>query len=170
LSSGELSVRVDVGANALLNRAFRGGAAANGEGDENMPDEDLTGGCLCGDIRYRIDAAPVEAIYCHCQMCRRAHAAPVVAWLTVPRPNFSITSGRPVAYPSSPKASRGFCGRCGTPLTWEAVANPTLVDVAIATLDEPAAVVPSLHVWTGSRIAWFDTADELPRHPTNERS
>ena len=39
-----------------------------------------TGGCLCGAIRYRITGAPVEALYCHCRMCRRAHGAPVVAW------------------------------------------------------------------------------------------
>lgn len=134
-----------------------------------MPEE-LTGGCLCGDIRYRIDAAPVEAIYCHCHMCRRAHAAPVVAWLTVERANFRMVSGNPVAYRSSPEATRGFCGRCGTPLTWEAVANPTLVDVGVATLDHPETVVPDRHVWTESRIAWFEIADDLPRHPTNERS
>jgi len=47
-------------------------------------DEILTGGCLCGDVRYRITAAPVEALYCHCRMCQRAHGAPVIAWLTVP--------------------------------------------------------------------------------------
>src|SRR5271155_2205753 len=75
----------------------------------------------------------------------------------------------PVAYRSSPKAIRCFCGRCGTPLTWESVANPALVDVGAATLDDPAAVAPAMHLWTESRISWFDTADDLPRHPTNER-
>jgi hypothetical protein len=130
--------------------------------------EILSGGCLCGDIRYRIEAPPVEALFCHCCMCRRAHGAPVVAWLTVPRAGFAVT-GNPVAYRSSPKALRCFCGRCGTPLTWEAVANPALVDVGIATLDDPAAVAPTLHLWTESRIAWFDTSDHLPRCATNER-
>lgn len=133
-----------------------------------MP-EILTGGCLCGDIRYRIDAAPVEALYCHCRTCRHAHGAPVVAWLTVPRAGFTVATGTPVAYRSSPKAIRCFCGRCGTPLTWEAVANPALVDVSIATLDDPIAVAPAMHLWTENQIAWFDTADQLPRHPKNER-
>jgi hypothetical protein len=131
--------------------------------------EVLTGGCLCGEVRYRIDAAPVEALYCHCRMCRRAHGAPVVAWLTVPRGGFAVTEGSPAAYRSSPRAIRSFCGRCGTPLSWQAVANLALVDVAIATLDDPAAVAPTLHLWTESRIAWFDTADHLPRQPKNER-
>jgi hypothetical protein len=129
----------------------------------------LAGGCLCGDIRYRIDALPVEALYCHCAMCRRAHGAPVVAWLTVRRADFLITAGNPHDYRSSSKAIRCFCGRCGTPLTWRAVANPVLIDVSIASLDDPATVAPSFHLWTESRIGWFDTPDHLPRYPTNER-
>ncbi len=131
--------------------------------------EILTGGCLCGDIRYRIDAAPAEALYCHCRMCRRAHGAPVVAWLSIARADFSVTSGRPCSYQSSHTAIRCFCGRCGTPLTWESVANLSLVDVAISTLDEPATIAPDLHLWTDSRISWFDTADHLPRYAKNER-
>jgi hypothetical protein len=128
-----------------------------------------TGGCRCGAIRYRIDAPPVEALYCHCPMCRRAHAAPVVAWLTIPTHALAMTAGEAVGYRSSARAWRHFCGRCGTPLTWRAVDNPQLVDVSIASLDEPAAVPPSLHLWTQSRVAWFETADALPRYATNER-
>lgn len=132
-------------------------------------DQAVRGGCLCGDIRYRIEAAPVEALYCHCRICRRAHGAPVVAWLTVPLDGFVVTAGAPVAYRSSAAAWRRFCGRCGTPLSWQAVDNPRLIDVAIATLDDPAAIEPGLHIWTESRIPWFDTADHLPRCPTNQR-
>ena len=76
-------------------------------------DEILTGGCLCGEVRYRITAAPVEALYCHCRMCQRAHGAPVIAWLTVPLAAFEVSSGNPVAYRSSAKAFRHFCGACG---------------------------------------------------------
>jgi len=131
--------------------------------------EDLTGGCLCGDVRYRITAAPVEALYCHCRMCQRAHGAPVIAWLTVPLDAFAVTKGNPVAYRSSAKAFRHFCGSCGTPLTWREADNPRLVDVSIGSLDNPEAIAPTMHVWTDSRIAWFESADHLPRYPTNER-
>ena len=112
--------------------------------------EDLTGGCLCGEVRYRITAVPVEAQYCHCRMCQRAHGAPVIAWLTVPLDAFVVTAGNPVAYRSSAKAFRHFCGSFGS-------------------LDNPEAVAPTMHVWTDSRIAWFETADNLPRYPTNDR-
>ena len=45
-----------------------------------MPDEKLEGGCQCGAIRYQISGEPVMAAICHCAMCRRANAAPAVAW------------------------------------------------------------------------------------------
>jgi hypothetical protein len=128
-----------------------------------------TGGCLCGAIRYRLVAAPVEALYCHCRMCQRAHGAPVVAWLAVPSDGFEVTAGKVATYRSSAKAVRQFCVACGTPLLWRAIDNPGLVDVSIATLDEPAAVGPDLHLWTQHQLAWFELADTLPRYPTNLR-
>ena len=131
--------------------------------------EDVAGGCLCGEIRYRITAESVEAMYCHCRMCQRAHGAPVIAWLTVPLDAYAVTTGNPLAYRSSAKAYRHFCGRCGTPLTWREADSPRFVDISIATLDNPEAVVPTMHVWTTSRIDWFETADHLTRYPTNER-
>ena len=42
--------------------------------------------------------------------------------------------------------------------------QPDTLDFTIATLDDPAAVVPGFHIWHGSRIGWFETADDLPRH------
>ena len=132
-------------------------------------DQVLSGGCLCGEIRYLITAAPVEALYCHCRMCQRAHGAPVIAWLTVPLAAFEVSAGNLTAYRSSTKAFRHFCGACGTPLTWRAAANPQHVDVSIATLDDPEPIEPLLHLWTESQIAWFEIADHLPRYPTNQR-
>ena len=131
--------------------------------------EALIGGCLCGEIRYRITAAPVEALYCHCRMCRRAHGAPVVAWVTVPRDGFTVTTGEPAAYRSSAKAWRQFCSHCGTQLTWREADDPRFVDVSIASLDNPELIAPTLHLWTDSRLGWFDTADQLPRYPTDDR-
>ena len=93
-------------------------------------DQVLSGGCLCGEVRYRINAAPVEALYCHCRMCQRAHGAPVIAWLTVPLAAFEVSAGTPAAYRSSAKAFRHFCRTCGTPLTWRAV--PPLAHPAMA--------------------------------------
>jgi hypothetical protein len=129
----------------------------------------LEGGCLCGAVRYRLTAAPVAALYCHCRMCQRAHGAPAIAWLAVPFAAFELTEGSPTAYRSSDHAFRHFCGSCGTPLLCHEADSPKYMDVSIASLDTPEAVPPTSHIWTVSRVAWFDTADHLPRYPTAER-
>ena len=129
----------------------------------------LTGSCLCSETRYRIAGAPVEALYCHCRMCQRAHGAPVIAWLTVRLDEFAVTAGSPLAYRSSAKAVRHFCGKCGTPLTWREAENPRLVDVSIASLDDPDSVAPTAHIWSESQIPWFKIGDHLPRYATNDR-
>jgi hypothetical protein len=125
----------------------------------------LEGGCLCGNLRYRISAAPRDAAYCHCRMCQRSSGAPVVPWLTVASGGFVWTRGEPAVYRSSPKAERLFCPTCGTQLVFREPAAPEHLDVTLASLDDPAAVRPSYHIWTASRIGWFDTRDDLPRHP-----
>jgi hypothetical protein len=125
----------------------------------------LDGGCLCGGVRYRISAEPRHADYCHCRMCQRATGAPVVPWLTVAREGFAWTAGEPAVYRSSASAERLFCPACGTQLAFRDQAEPAALDVTLASLDEPAVVRPSHHIWTSSRIAWFDTADDLPRYP-----
>ena len=125
----------------------------------------LEGGCLCGAVRFRIGAAPIDAGYCHCRMCQRSAGAPVVAWLTMASEGFAWTKGAPAVYRSSPEAERLFCPTCGTPMVFRADAEPDLHDVTLASLDEPEMVRPDHHGWTASRIAWFDTQDDLPRHP-----
>jgi hypothetical protein len=128
----------------------------------------LAGGCLCGAIRYQISVEPRSADYCHCSMCRRAAGAPVVARLTVTMDSFAWTTGKPAVYRSSQEAERLFCPKCGTQLALRD--EPHYLDVTLASLDTPEAVRPSYHIWTESRIGWFDTADGLPRYPGSPRA
>jgi hypothetical protein len=99
-------------------------------------------------------------------MCRRAAGAPVVARLTLANDFFNWTRGEPAVYRSSPDVERYFCRECGTQLVLRD--EPAFVDVTLASLDDAEAVRPTYHIWTTSRIGWFDIADDLPRYP--ERS
>jgi hypothetical protein len=123
--------------------------------------EELTGGCLCGAVRYRAGGM-IRAGYCHCRMCQRASGAPVVAWVVVPRDSLAFTRGTPAEYRSSAKASRLFCGTCGSPLVFREDASSEL-DINLATLDEPARVEPSYHIYTASQQPWLRIADKAPR-------
>jgi hypothetical protein len=128
------------------------------------PAETFNGGCLCGHVRYQVVGTPIDAGYCHCRMCQLANAAPVVAWATFPYLAFTLTAGELVSYPSSPSAERRFCGRCGSQIAFCKRPAPQQIDITLASLDRPARLPPQYHIWTMSRIAWFETTDTLPRH------
>jgi hypothetical protein len=124
----------------------------------------LTGGCACGAVRYRLSAQPFDAGYCHCTTCRASSGAPVLAFASVPVEAFALTKGEPRRRRSSGFGERTFCGDCGAQLTMQVDHEPQTIDFTLASLDDPAAVVPQFHLWVQSRIGWFDTADALPRH------
>lgn len=130
-------------------------------------DDTLAGGCFCGAVRYRIVLPPIDVGYCHCRMCRRVHGAPVVAWVSVEPDRFGFTAGTPRRHRSSGGAVRQFCGDCGTPVAFRPDPLQAFVDVPVTTLDDPEAMPPQYHIWTQSRLSWFDTADSLPRHDDN---
>ena len=98
-------------------------------------------------------------------MCQRSAGAPVVAWLTGPSDAFAWIKGEPAVYRSSAEGRAPVLPACGTQLVFREPAEPDQLDVTLASLDDPEAVRPSHHIWTSSRIGWFDVADDLPRYP-----
>ena len=123
------------------------------------------GGCLCGAVRFRIEAAATDAAHCHCQTCRRAHAAAFVTWATFPAKSVRFTSGTPSRYRSSERVVRTFCGRCGTPLSYQRDDLPDELDVSVCSFDEPDRVPPTSHIWISHRVSWLALGDDLPQYP-----
>ena len=124
----------------------------------------LEGGCQCGAVRYRIRGDSVMTALCHCTMCRRANAAPAVAWMMYQEAQVEFPGEAPTVYESSPGARRGFCARCGTQISFTADYIPGLIDITIGSLDDPARIAPSFHYWESKRLPWLQLADGLPRH------
>ena len=122
----------------------------------------LAGGCLCGAVRYRARGKPMNTMICHCESCRRAAGAPVVAWLTFPTGRFRVTKGKAVEYRSSPPVRRTFCGACGTPLTYAHEKSPGTIDVTTCSLDRPNAFPPTHHSWLSDDVSWLRFGDRLP--------
>jgi hypothetical protein len=115
------------------------------------------GGCLCGAIRYRVTAAPLETSLCHCRSCRLATGAPVAAWVMVPRDGLVFDRGTPVGFASSPGKRRTFCGQCGTSLTYACDDRPGSIDIHTATLDDPDAFEPARETFVEEKVAWMAT-------------
>jgi hypothetical protein len=126
----------------------------------------LTGGCMCGAVRYELKSEPFDCGWCHCRTCQLTSGAPAMVFASVPEGDLVWTQGadsvKSVA--SSSFGHRTFCGRCGTPFLMKVNHQPETVDFSVATLDEPGATAPGFHIFWGSKVPWFDRGDSLPRH------
>jgi hypothetical protein len=127
------------------------------------PAEVFTGGCVCGAIRYRATAAPVRGVICHCEQCRRHSGAPCLAFVHFPAARFAWSATPPKWYRSSPYAERGFCPQCGSTLAMREEVLSDRVQICVGTLDDATRIRIDDHVWTQSRIPWFEVRDDLPR-------
>ncbi len=126
--------------------------------------EPLSGGCLCGDVRYEVRGAPVYVFHCHCSMCRRAGGAAFQTWAGLEADAVTVTQGTPQSYRSSSFARRSFCGRCGGQLFYHYTgAQSPALWVSAGTLDHPERVTPDRHVFADDRVPWVHMEDGLPR-------
>ena len=129
----------------------------------------LTGGCLCGHVRYEATPDHRDGYYCHCRMCQLAVGNTRAAFFNLRKVEVRWLSP-PASYASSKIARRGFCSHCGTPLSFEYLDSERM-DLTIGSLDEPSQLKPSAHFAIESRIAAWHAEDGLPgeRLDANER-
>jgi hypothetical protein len=123
-----------------------------------------SGGCQCGAVRFRVTKLGRGSI-CYCRMCQKATAGLGGFYITAQE--FEWTRGAPKYFASSNVARRGFCGDCGTPMTFESGGT---VDLSMVAFDNPQAVAPTVQLATESRIAWGDHLAALPLRPDTDGS
>ena len=129
----------------------------------------LTGGCLCGCVRYQAVALPFASDYCHCSKCRKSTGAPVSAWMDFKTEQVEWENKDTlVEFDSSLHIRRGFCNRCGSTLTFRSTDHPQYITLAITSLDIPALVRPTYHIYTDNQLPWFDVNDECKRYPQGQ--
>jgi|ERR1022692_322895 hypothetical protein len=127
----------------------------------------LTGGCLCGSVRYQSATPAVRSTLCHCATCRRASGSSAQGWVTVLKNDFHFTTAPPAAYRSSKSVTRTFCAICGTPLTYCHADWAAEIAFSIGSMDTPNEAPPSDHIWMSEAIAWDKPADGLRQYGTD---
>ena len=125
----------------------------------------VTGGCLCGAVRYEAREKALGSMLCHCRMCQKFSGAPILGGTTFRTQALRFTSEQPKFYRSSQIAERGFCPNCGTSLIYRGVIGvwTEWIMVFTASLDEPEKYPPTYHLGIESTMPWLDIRDDLPR-------
>jgi hypothetical protein len=126
----------------------------------------ITGGCLCGAVRYTIEAdGPLTVRQCWCRVCQYLGAGSGTVNAAFQKDALTV-SGPMTDYVSTADSGaimhRRFCARCGTPVFSEAEPRPHLVIVRAGTLDDPSLAKPREIIWTNSAPSWATFDPGLP--------
>src|SRR5206468_1414505 len=121
----------------------------------------LTGGYLCGHVRYEASPDHREGYYCHCRMCQLAFGNTRAAFVNLPKDQVRWTATPPEYYASSKIARRGFRNHCGTPLTFEYHGSERM-DLSAGSFDDPSQFKPVSHFAIDTRIESWHADDGLP--------
>ena len=117
-------------------------------------DQTFEGGCHCGAHRFFIQGEPKFVANCHCESCRKTTGAAFSTWVGFREDQVRWQNARPAYYSSSHGVERGFCKKCGTPLTYSSDKWPGETHFLIGVFDDPAAFTPRTEVFTHDALKW----------------
>ena len=133
--------------------------------------DSLTGGCLCGAIRYTVSQPLEKIIACHCTHCQKASGTGASHNAVVPTSAVSFTKGTPKMYADTAASGnilkRYFCGDCGSPIYSQREKVPEMMVLKVGTLDEPSHMKLVMNIWTNSARPWMYRDSAVENHPEN---
>ena len=130
---------------------------------------EFTGGCICGGTRYVLKSRPVALVDCHCIDCRRSAGAPYVQWGSVPRADLVVTRAEPRKIAHANRI-RSFAACCGTHLFFEDSKGCKMIDVTIASLDDPTPFAPAKVIFLEDKLPWVKLDESLPSFPKTPKT
>jgi len=133
-----------------------------------MTELPLTGGCLCGGVRFELDAPPESASYCHCTRCQRRTGTAASAQARVEPGSVNVTKGAELLREWQPDDgfAKVFCSVCGSSLFSRAPGESEPYSVRLGAFDGDPGVRPSWHAFADYAPPWDPIPDDgLERFP-----
>ena len=133
-----------------------------------MTELPLTGGCLCGAVRFEVTESLVSAGYCHCTRCQRRTGTAASAQARIAPGSLRILSGDELirAYEPPNGFAKHFCSACGSALWSRSREDPEIVSVRLGAFDGDPGIRPSARTFVAYAAPWEPIPDDgLPRYP-----
>ena len=137
--------------------------AESGEREGAAP---LTGGCMCGTVRWELSEPPIGSAYCHCKRCQRRTGSSVSVSALSRAEAFQVTAGEEAIRHYAPETGwhKYFCGECGSALFTRNPDDDAVVGLRMGGFDDDPGVRPAFHQFTAYAPAWAPVPDDgLPR-------
>jgi hypothetical protein len=122
----------------------------------------MTGGCLCGAVRFETTGTLRPVAYCHCGQCRKWHGH-IGAYTNAPNDQFKLVHDEGLSwFASSDFAQRGFCSKCGSSLFWRRNQGDS-ISIAAGSLDGRTGLESERHIYVPDKGDYYDITDGLPQ-------
>lgn len=133
-----------------------------------MPELPITGGCLCGGVRWEITAPLEFASYCHCTRCQRRTGSAASASARIVPGSMRVISGQDLikAYRPPDGFAKVFCSNCGGALWSQSPRDPEILSLRLGTFDGDPGIRPSYRQYVAYAAPWEPIPEDgLPRFP-----
>jgi hypothetical protein len=131
-----------------------------------MPE--ITGGCLCGKVRFVANAEPAFVGVCHCRSCQRNSGSAFAVVMGFPSAAVSI-QGELKTYTDTADSGkhlfRRFCPECGSSISSEAEVMPGMIMLKAGSMDDSSVVKPVMQIYCDSAQPWVSLGGELKSFP-----
>lgn len=128
----------------------------------------LKGKCACGTITFTATPENFWVAYCHCNDCKKATGAPVSTYVGIKTKDITF-QGTPKKFATSEGVRRGWCERCGSPVSYESIRWDDEIHLHIGLFDHPEELEPTGHEYVKEQLPWLRFADDLPRTAEPEK-
>jgi hypothetical protein len=128
----------------------------------------LTGGCMCGAVRFEVTEPPVSAGYCHCTRCQRRTGTAAAVSARIAPGSLRIVSGEELtkAWRPDDGFAKVFCSACGSALWSQNPSDPDVVVVRMGAFDSDPGIRPSYRQFVAYAAPWEPIPDDgLERFP-----
>ena len=134
-----------------------------------MTDAVLTGGCLCGGVRFELTERPTAAGYCHCTRCQKRTGTASSAQARIDARTFRLVRGEEHVkgwrHPDG-GFEKCFCSECGAHLFSRNPDDPTQMSIRLGAFDGDPGVRPSWRAFVDYAAPWDPIPDDgLERFP-----
>ena len=130
-----------------------------------------TGGCRCGQVRFKVTGEPLITMACHCTGCQRMTASAFSLSSLHPSGSFEVTDGEPVIGGLHGPTRHFFCPHCKSWLFTRPEGMDAFVNLRSTMLDDARSYRPFIETYASERLAWAKTgaAHSFDRFPAVEQ-
>lgn len=132
--------------------------------------QNYTGGCACGKIRYSIKENPIFMNDCQCRDCQKMSGSGHGSYISFGSKKGVVIEGKASNFEmvgdSGNTKTSSFCPNCGSPVYMSFSAMPDLFTIHVASLDDPNLYKPQAITYTKRGFPWDFLNPNLPKFET----